>query len=105
MIAGKWIGTGCVQDATITIEHAIAPKKMPAVPAEISEGMITIGGTVFDNLVPVPFNMDGPSLLELQLVSGDAFKVSGGALSIELQGEPKFVEKLPEELSIVRRIV
>ena len=99
MTNDKWIGTGCLQDAKITIDTPIVPTKMPAVPAGISDGIITIGSTVFDNLVPVPFNMAGPSFLKLQLVNGDTFEVSGGALRIELQGESKFVEKLPEEWS------
>ena len=99
MTKGKWIGTGCVQDAKITIDNACVPKKMPAVPVEISDGMITIGNTIYDNLVPVPFHMNGPSLLKLQLVNGDTFEVSGDALSIELHSESKFVEKLPEEWS------
>jgi len=97
LINGKWIGSGCVQDAQIRIDNARAPNKMPVVPVNISDCTITIGGITFYNLIPTPFNMKGPSRLILQLVSGDTFEVSGGALSIALQGESKFVEKLPQE--------
>jgi hypothetical protein len=37
--------------------------------------------------------------MNLQVVSGEAFEVSGGAVTIDLHGESKFVEKLPEEWS------
>ena len=58
---------------------------------------MTIGSAIFDNLVPVPFNMNGPGYLKSQLVNGETFELVGGAISIVLQGESNFVEKLPEE--------
>ncbi len=99
MTNGKWIGTGCVQNAKITIDKAANLKKFLAVPLQISDGMIRVGDTIFDNLVPVTFHKNGPIVMKLHLISGDTFEVSGGAITIELHGESKFVEKLPEEWS------
>ncbi len=99
LINGNWIGTGCVQNATITIAKTPAPTKNIPVPVQISGGMISIGDIIFDNLVPVPFDKNGPIVMKLQVVSGDAVEFSGGAITIELHGESKFVEKLPEEWS------
>ncbi len=104
LINGKWIGTGCVQNARITIAKAPAPTKHLAVPVQISDGMINIGEIIFDNLVPVPFHKNDPIVMKLQVVSGDAFNVSGESITIELCGESKFVEKLPEEWSPPNRI-
>lgn len=94
---GMWIGTGCVQDAELKIDNAIVPKKMPALPIEITNGTISVGNTVFDNLVQVPFDKHGPTRLLFQLVNGDTLDVSGRGISINLKGEATFVEKLPDE--------
>jgi len=99
MLNGKWIGTGWVQDAKMRIDNASVSGKMPTVPVEISDGMISSGGSIFTNLISVPFNMNGPCRLKLQLVSGDVLEVSGRAINIEMQGEATFVENLPEEWS------
>jgi hypothetical protein len=96
---GKWVGTGCGQDATIDINKARIQKNIPAVPIEISDGIISIGKIEFNNLIPLPFNMTGLCRLNLQFVNGYSFEVYGEAINIEMKGEAKFVENLPEEWS------
>lgn len=97
VINGKWLGTGCAQNAIIRINNASILKKMPVNPSKISGGMVTFGSTTFDNLISVPLNINNPSRLILHLVSGDTLDISGSSLGITLEGDSKFIENLPEE--------
>ncbi len=97
MVKGKWIGTGNVQNARIRIDNISVPQKHPQIPLQISDGVITSESTTFNNLVPVPFNVTGPIRMVLNFSDGTALEVFGGAFSIELLGDSKFVENLPQE--------
>lgn len=96
---GTWVGTGWHQNASIKIENVKELHKKPTLPVEISDGRLSVEDTIFNDLIPVPLNMSGPSLLTLYLFGGMVLEISGSSVSIQLQGEAKFVENLPDDMA------
>lgn len=94
---GNWRGVGRLQDARIRIAAGIASPAAPRVACEVSDGWLRVGDQTYDNLVPVPANLRGPVSGRLILVGGDPVDITGAALSIELIGNPRDIESLPDE--------
>jgi hypothetical protein len=66
----------------------------PAEPLWILDGTIEVGEYVFDNLLPVPFDHQGPVVVRLSGAEGKLHATGVGA-TLTLLGNPSFVEDVP----------
>ena len=88
-------GSGWLQDATVTIRGATSTPSIADLPAPIWQGSLRIGDTCHSNLIPLTGTFEGLVRLSITLVRGDAFTIEGDHASIELHGQPRFLEKVP----------
>lgn len=88
-------GEGGVQRVRINLETMKIDGEVGDLPAYIYEGSITIGSSIQDNLIPFPASYSESARLSMML-SEDArvVVVSGSQLSIEPEGEFRFVERV-----------
>ena len=72
----------------------------PVLPAEIGDGRLRVGDFVHKNLVPLPFESQGPTSLRLELIglSLQTVDVIGDGVRLAPTGEPRYVEDLPADL-------
>ncbi len=62
---------------------------------KIWEGSLRVGDARHSNLIPLTGTFDGVVRLSVTLARGDTFTIEGDHASIELHGQPRFVEKAP----------
>jgi hypothetical protein len=86
-------GEGGVQRIRIKISAMTIQGDVGMLPAYVYEGSLTVGSSVQNNMVPFPASYPGTAVLSMML-SDDAriIVVSGGKVSIEAEGEFRFVE-------------
>jgi hypothetical protein len=95
-------GTGWTQKAVIRIGNARIEGKFSQESREayggyahyLSDGSLTINGTISDNLIPIPLDVQGEIDLKLECW-GDVVRVHGHSAKLELIGTAKYVEECP----------
>jgi hypothetical protein len=92
-----WLGTGWSKPVQIRVASAHVTSPAPTVPADVSDGSLTVGSLVHSNLVPLPFRAEGHVRLHLLFGTSDALEVTGTGVSLDVTGEGAFVEDLPHE--------
>ncbi len=58
----------------------------------LSDGALSVNGTVTENLIPVPLDVHGDVELKLECW-GNIIRVQGNSATLELIGEPKYIEE------------
>ena len=87
--------SGWLQPATLTF-RGISPTTAPTdLPAWVSDGFLRLGGTLHDNLLPVSVVFDGPVEFSIVLVTAQTLSIQAQHVSVELLGEPSYVELSP----------
>jgi len=94
---GRWSGKGWIKPVRIRVMAASPPSRIPTLPAEISEGTLTVGGAVHSNLIPLPFEANGETRLRLLLVDSQSIDIQGTGVTIDVIGHGQPVEDLPPE--------
>jgi hypothetical protein len=87
-------GSGWVQKARLRIQDAVIQGSFSALPRDLADGHIKLGGTVLSNEIPIPLKYAGE--IELRLESqrdGKVVLITGGGIELELIGEPEYVEE------------
>lgn len=97
LVGGQWRGSGWSQLVVLRLRGAAICRE-PAVPVGISSGTARVGATTHDNLIPVPLASAEHTKLWLELVTAETLEIEGDGLDIEVIGEVRFVEDLPDEL-------
>jgi hypothetical protein len=95
-------GSGWTQEAVIRIGNAQIDGKFSQESREayggyahyLSGGSLRINGSVSDNLIPIPLNVQGDIELTLECW-GDVVCVHGNSARLELIGTAKYVEECP----------
>ena len=93
-------GTGWTQEAVIRVANAHIEGKFSQESRDayggyahyLSDGSLRINGSVFDNLIPLPLDVQGNIELRLECW-GDVVRVHGSSVSVELIGTAKYVEE------------
>ena len=93
-------GTGWTQKAVIRIANAHIEGKFSQKSREayggyahyLSDGSLRINGSLSDNLIPIPLDVQGDIELTLECW-GDVVRVHGNAISLELIGTAEYVEE------------
>jgi hypothetical protein len=95
-------GTGWAQEAVIRIGNAHIEGEFSQESREayggyahyLSDGSLGINGSVSDNLIPVPLDVQGDIELKLECW-GDIVRVHGSSAKLELIGTAVYVEEVP----------
>lgn len=93
-------GTGWTQEALIRIGNARIEGEFSQESREacrgyahcLSDGSLGIGGSVFDNLIPIPLDVQADIELKLECGS-EVVRVHGTSAKLELIGSAVYVEK------------
>lgn len=93
----RWQGTGWRQLVHITIgtDQRVL---VPALPADVVSGRLSVGPITHDNLVRLPLDASDPVTLRLNFVGQDALDMVGHSVRVEPFGEPTYIEDLPADL-------
>jgi hypothetical protein len=92
-VPGTDVGSGWSQPATLTFTGT-SPVPIPTeLPAWVSEGLLRIGDTVHNNLIPSSGSFEGAVEFSIALVTGEALIIRGQRISIQLHGEPSYIEE------------
>ncbi len=85
-------GTGWTQDATITITEASLSASVMS-PATVLEGEVRVGDVIHDNIIPTKVRFQGAITMKLFLSPAQTLVARGNSITIEVQGEPSYVEE------------
>ncbi len=93
-------GTGWTQEAVIRVANAHIEGKFSQASRDanggyahyLSGGSLRINGSVSDNLIPIPLDVQGDIELTLECW-GDVVRVHGNSVMVELIGTAKYVEE------------
>jgi hypothetical protein len=93
-------GTGWTQEAVIRVANAHIEGKFSQESRDayggyahyLSGGSLCINGSVSDNLIPIPLDVQGDIELTLECW-GDVVRIHGNSVRVELVGTAKYVEE------------
>jgi hypothetical protein len=88
-------GTGWLQDAIIRIRGKGISGSISALPCDLWDGNLTLPDEYMDNPIPIPLSAEGDIVLQLTSCSGESVQIRGDAITLQLRGEPKYVEDVP----------
>lgn len=87
-------GTGWTQPAQLTLHGAQAELIPGTLPLWILDGSVKVGNTLFENMLPIPFESTG--ITRLRLLGADGvLQVSGSGLSLQPTGVAEYLEDFP----------
>ena len=64
-------------------------------PCDLLSGYLVLNGQHSGNRIPIPLSCDGDVELHLTSAFAESVRVRGNRVSLELLGEPEYVEQLP----------
>ena len=94
-VDGEWAGTGWMQSVRIAVSHPIGQLTAPVLPADISDGRLSVGTKVPVHLVPFPLEASAAVGLRLQLTTAEVIELGGSRVRVQAAAEARFVEDLP----------
>jgi len=95
---GAWVGTGWTQPVTIVVRKPTTRKPECELPVEIAGGSVWVNDTVYDNMVPLPFQANGGVRVVIELLDGARLEIAGDDVALTASGDSEFVEDLPADL-------
>lgn len=90
-LPGRDTGKGWTQESILTLEAAERKEPLPPLPNIVVEGFIEVAGERYE-LIPIPFEKEGPALLHLEFTDGRTLEIRGMNPAIKLEGEKIFLE-------------
>jgi hypothetical protein len=91
-----WRGTGWAQPVHVRIANP-SPIKAPATPVDVWRGTLHCGTVEHSGGVPLPYSTEESVRLELDLNDGTALRVVGSSVAFRSNGDPTYIEDLPED--------
>jgi len=88
---GRDTGKGWSQEAVLRLEQAKPYTILPPLPGTIIDGYLESDGNRYE-LLPLPFERNGPAHLHLDLSDGSSLDILGNDPQIRLEGEKVFLE-------------
>ena len=95
---GEWVGTGWIQPVTVAVRNGTTPITQVELPMEIADGYVRVNDTVYQNLVPLPFQGDGTVLAVMELADSTLLQFAGDQVTVTEAGDARFVEDLTADL-------
>jgi hypothetical protein len=88
-------GSGCVQDIDLVIYGAVVESVPSGLPRALTGGALSVGGTAWDNLIPLPLAVSGAVSLSVATSDGEPVLVRGSGVEVVPRDEPKYMEPFP----------
>ena len=88
-------GTGWTQHIVIRVRGDLVTGSLTELPSDLSSGHLTLNGVQFDNHIPIPLSSDAEVELHLTSTVAESVQVRGDRITLELLGEPTYVEEFP----------
>ena len=88
-------GKGWTQNVEITVHDATIQPDELTFPVTIGDGSMKTRLGPYHNLLNIPFAVDGPVTLRLELMSGEVITIKGERIEHDFKGEATFVEEYP----------
>lgn len=88
-------GTGWIQNAVIRVRGTAVAGSMSELPCDLWDGYLKVNGEHSDNLIPIPLAATGDIELHFTSRAGESVQVRGNRITLELLGEPKYIEDFP----------
>jgi hypothetical protein len=89
------VGTGWAQAVILRLRDCRLSRDLPTLPCEVAGGVISEKGLIHDNVVALPFVVSGDIYVTLEFVTGDTVSLHGKHLSLDVTGDPVFIENVP----------
>ena len=86
-------GSGWKQEAHLVVRRGRAADNTSGLPVRLADGHIQVSGETLDNMIPVPFELSGPSHLQLHTAEGHTLVIDGEGVTASLIGDPKYIEE------------
>jgi hypothetical protein len=88
-------GSGWLQDIDLVVSGAVIESLPEELPGALADGVLSAGGTAWDNLIPLPLAVSGAVALSMTTSGGELVLVHGSGAEIVPRGEPRFIEPFP----------
>jgi hypothetical protein len=88
-------GTGWIQNAVIRVRSNAIAGSMSQLPCDLWDGYLKVNGELSDNLIPIPLVATGDIELHFTSKAGESVQVLGDHITLELLGEPKYLDDFP----------
>lgn len=88
-------GKGWTQEVEIIVREATLEPSRLTLPATVDDGTMHTRLGPYHNLLNIPFAVDGPVKIELELMSGEKVTIEGNGIEHEFKSEAVFVEQYP----------
>jgi len=88
-------GSGWTQNVDLIISDGTIEVAALHLPCDLSDGSLTIGTRVWQNVLPLMLNSVGPAAFEAQTAAGEQIVVVGSSATLVRHGEPCWVEASP----------
>ncbi|HKW61950.1 MAG TPA: hypothetical protein VJN89_05340 [Candidatus Acidoferrum sp.] len=85
-------GKGWTQEARLLVKDRVIRSSFSSLPRDLEDGFIKTDEEVSDDLIPIPLNYNGSVEVRLES-SGEILSVVGTQATLELFGEPSYVEE------------
>lgn len=95
-IPGVDASTQWTQSAQLTFQEAQIVGELPALPAAIASGRITVNNMGYVDMIPAPLESAGLIRLSLEITESVAkVMITGTEVKLELQGYGKYIQHIP----------
>jgi hypothetical protein len=88
-------GSGWLQDVDLVVSGAVIESLPGELLGALADGVLSAGGTTWDNLIPLPLAVSGTVLLSMTTSGGERVLVHGSSAEVVPRGEPRFIEPFP----------
>jgi hypothetical protein len=96
-VNGLWTGTGWYIPVRFSIGNPASGNPINE-ELDLDGGCLTIDNSVNDNWLPLPFSAQGQVTLWFEPRYGGRVEFAGRDVTVEIVGEARFVEKLPDHM-------
>ncbi len=86
-------GTGWIQAAALVFSEATFEGDFMELPADISNGLLTLDGRETPNEIALPFAHTGEIALEFSLMTGAKITIRGNSAALTLLGDAVYIEE------------
>jgi hypothetical protein len=88
-------GSVWVQDIDLVISEFVLKSRFIELPQVLDDGALSVDNLIFENIVPLPFDMRGSVRFSARSMSGEVLVIHGSKATFVLIGESRYVEPFP----------
>jgi hypothetical protein len=92
---GTDAGTCWTQPIVIRLHGHVVNGGLHEMPCSLWDGHLILNGTLHDNLIPIPLNVEGEIELSLASVPGESVTLRGNRITLEVIGDRNYIENSP----------